>query len=154
MSSGCQDLSWETGLTQATSHIDGTHNQQARHLITGGRLSLFHLTLDLIQSIASLTPVPVRADTGSTRESRMPPDFSPSKTRLTNPSLIRTTSTQSSRSCLLARINSGTPSASEFCSTSSSTARHSSRRPLFSCSRSPSPISVLSMINTIAWQLA
>lgn len=137
-----------------------TPTQPPHHLITGGLLSLFHLTLDLTQSTASCTPVPVSADTGSTRESRIPPAFSPSNTRLTSPSLMRTTSTQSSRSCLLARISSGTPSASEFCSTSSSTKRHSSRRPevsfvgLLSKSRMPSPMSVLSMMKTMAWQLA
>src|SRR6187402_1437289 len=105
------------------------------HLITGGLPSLFHLTLLLTHSTASLTPVPVNALTGSTLEPLIPAPFSPSKTFFTSPSLILTTSTQSSRSCLLANTNNGTPSVSECCSTSSSTNLHSSNRPLLSCSR-------------------
>src|SRR5215469_5170232 len=63
--------------------------------MTGGRLSLFHLTLLHNHSTASSTPVPVKALQGNTRLSLTLPPFSPSKTFLTKPSLILTTSTQS-----------------------------------------------------------
>lgn len=127
----------------------------------GGLASLFHLTLLQSQSTASLTPVPVRALKGRTLLSLTLPPFSPSTILRTKPSLIRTTSTQSSRSCLLARTRRGTPSVSPFCKMLSSTSLHSSSLPcsstaswpLLRCSMSPSPTSVLSMTKTMAWQL-
>src|SRR6266536_4639967 len=118
------------------------------HLITGGLPSLFHFTLLLTHSTASLTPVPVSALIGNTLESLILAPFSPSKTFLTNPSLILTTSTQSSLSCLFAKTNNGTPSVSLCVKTSSNTNLHSSNLPLLSCSKFPSPISVLSIMKT------
>ena len=106
--------------------------------ITGGLPSRFHLTLLRTHSTASRTPVPFNALTGSTRLSRTPPPFSPSKTGLTSPSLIRTVSTQSSRSCLFAKTRMGTPTVDEDASTDSSTSLHSARRPVrVSSSRPP-----------------
>ncbi|CBF89092.1 uncharacterized protein ANIA_10107 [Aspergillus nidulans FGSC A4] len=58
---------------------------------------------------------------GKTRLSRTTPPVSPSNTFRTNPSLIRTTSTESSRSCLLASTRIGTPATSALRSTDSST---------------------------------
>ena len=97
--------------------------------ITGGRPSLFHLTWLCAHSTAACTPDLSSALTGSTRLSRTPVPVSPSKTFRTNPSLIRTTSTQYSRSCLLANTKIGTPATSALWRTDSSTCRHSSRRP-------------------------
>ena len=80
--------------------------------MTGGRPSLFHTTRLLTHSTASFTPDPRSALTGSTRLSRIMPPFSPSKTFLTKPSLILTTSSESSRSCLFARTSIGIPAVS------------------------------------------
>lgn len=149
------------------------HNPTYR--ITGGLPSLFHRTLLRIHSIASSTPLPFNALTGNTRLSLTPAPLSPSNTRRTNPSLMRTVSTQSSRSCLLASTRIGTPPAASAARTVSSTSLHSARRPsgggageglmmlLLSSSSPvvgfrffslPSPTSALSITNTMAWQLA
>src|ERR1700761_5996065 len=109
------------------------------HLMRGGLCSLFHLTRLPNHSTASSSPVPVRALQGSTLLSRTLAPFSPSNTLLTNPSFILTTSTQSSLSCLLAKTNNGTPSASACWRTSSNTSLHSFNRPSSSSSTSSSP---------------
>ena len=98
------------------------------YLITGPLPSRFHLTRVLTHSTASLTPSPLNALTGSTLESLTPPPFSPSNTRRTSPSFMRTVSTQSSRSCLLARIRMGMPDVAEEARTDSRTRRASWRR--------------------------
>lgn len=132
------------------------------HLMTGGLASLLKAIRLHNHSTASCTPVPVRALHGNTLLSLTFPPFSPSKTRLTKPSFILTTSTQSSRSCLFASISIGTPLASSFCNTLSSTSLHSSRRPTSSfmaaswaerSARVALPTSLLSITNTMAWQL-
>jgi len=102
------------------------------YLITGGLASLLNAILLHSHSTASCTPVPVSALHGSTLLSLTFPPFSPSNTLLTKPSLILTTSTQSSRSCLFASINIGTPLASSFANTLSKTNLHSSSRPISS----------------------
>jgi hypothetical protein len=134
--------------------------QPRLYRMTGGRDSLLNAIRVHNHSTASCTPAPVSALHGKTLLSLTFPPFSPSNTRLTNPSLMRTTSTQSSRSCLFARTNIGTPLVSSFCSTLSSTSLHSSRRPTSSfCASLESsasvalPTSLLSMTKTIAWQL-
>jgi len=104
----------------------------SNYLITGGLASLLNAILLHNHSTASCTPVPVSALQGSTLLSLTFPPFSPSNTLLTKPSLILTTSTQSSRSCLFASINIGTPLASSFASTLSKTNLHSSNRPISS----------------------
>lgn len=133
--------------------------QSASHRISGGLASLLNAILLHNHSTASWTPVPVSALQGSTLLSLTLPPFSPSKTLLTNPSLILTTSTQSSRSCLFASINIGTPLASSFCSTLSRTSLHSSSRPMSSfmaascaerSARVALPTSLLSMTKTMA----
>lgn len=130
--------------------------------ITGGLASLLKAILLHNHSTASCTPVPVSALQGNTRLSLILPPFSPSNTLRTNPSLILTTSTQSSLSCLFARISIGTPLASSFANTLSKTSLHSSSLPISSllaallALRSASvafPTSLLSITKTMAWQL-
>jgi len=142
-----------------------TSSYSKSHRKAGGRPSLFHFTLLLTHSTASSTPVPLNALTGNTLLSRILAPFSPSNTLFTKPSLILTTSTQSSRSCLFANTNNGTPSVSLCCNTSSRTNLHSSSLLLISFALSvvgectgdedadgnmPSPISVESIMNTMA----
>ena len=143
------------GIFLTLSHLD-------IYRMTGGLASLLKAILLHSHSTASCTPVPVKALHGSTLLSLTFPPLSPSNTLLTKPSLILTTSTQSSRSCLLANINIGTPLASSFASTLSKTSLHSSNRPMSSLlaallaliSASVAlPTSLLSITKTIAWQL-
>ena len=139
-------LKWHPDIPKRPEMLLLLHPPAAAHpsplyRITGGLPSRFHLTRLRIHSTASRTPVPFNALTGSTRLSRTPPPFSPSKTGRTSPSLIRTVSTQSSRSCLLAKTRMGTPTMDEDASTDSSTNLHSARRPVtVSSSRSPGEV--------------
>ena len=111
--------------------------------ITGPLPSLFHLTRLPTHSTASLTPSPLNALTGKTRLSRTPPPLSPSNTLLTSPSLIRTVSTQSSRSCLFASTSSGIDAVLGCASTASSVCLHSSKRPTCALPRSPSSLPLI-----------
>ncbi|KAH0357148.1 hypothetical protein KCU81_g362, partial [Aureobasidium melanogenum] len=102
-----------TGLSESTvSNCGGGTSHQERTGLTGVTVLGVEQRKDVSQSTASLTPVPVRALRGRTLLSLTLPPFSPSIILRTKPSLMRTTSTQSSRSCLLARTRRGTPSSS------------------------------------------
>lgn len=147
----------QPGVISVSSSLRSMVHCFSDYLITGGLASLLNAILLHNHSTASCTPVPVSALQGNTLLSLTLPPFSPSNTLLTNPSLILTTSTQSSRSCLFASIKMGTPLASSFARTLSSTSLHSSKRPISSfvavLDRSASvalPTSLLSMTNTMA----
>ena len=139
----------------------GISPRSPNYRIIGGLLSLFPIILVTNHSTASLTPVPVNALHGKTLLSLTFAPFPPSNTLLTNPSLMRTTSTQSSRSCLFASTKTGTPDVSSLPRIASRTSLHSSSRPLSSAVTPDAdisasvalPTSLLSITKTIAWQL-
>jgi hypothetical protein len=158
----CRKSRYALQLILVVSEVECLGIVVSSYRITGGLASLLKAIRLHSHSTASCTPVPDNALHGNTLLSRTFPPFSPSNTLLTKPSLIRTTSTQSSLSCLFASTNIGTPLVSSFSSTCSSTKRHSSKRPMSSgrvvsvLERSASvalPTSLLSMTKTMAWQL-